>query len=80
MTSAVQSQPAQVQPPAPKSTGSSRPRKDKDDTANPDVNLASIGNYLFVKTLGEGNFAKVKLAKHKITGTEVGLVSAILFP
>jgi MAP/microtubule affinity-regulating kinase len=38
---------------------------------NPDANLASIGNYNFVKTLGEGNFAKVKLAKHKITNQEV---------
>lgn len=29
------------------------------------------GNYTFVKTVGEGNFAKVKLAKHKVTGQEV---------
>lgn len=65
-------QPAQTTPPAPK-TSSSRTRRDKDDTSNPDVNLASVGNYQFVKTLGEGNFAKVKLAKHKITGTEVAI-------
>jgi MAP/microtubule affinity-regulating kinase len=46
-------------------------RRDKDDSTNPDLNLASIGNYQFVKTLGEGNFAKVKLATHKLTGQEV---------
>jgi MAP/microtubule affinity-regulating kinase len=46
-------------------------RRDKDDTNNPDVHLAGIGNYLFQKTIGEGNFAKVKLATHKITGAEV---------
>ena len=50
---------------------SSRSRKDKDDTNNPDVTLSSIGNYVFQKTVGEGNFAKVKLAKHKLTGAEV---------
>lgn len=46
-------------------------KKDKDDTTNPDLNLPTIGNYIFQKTLGEGNFAKVKLAKHKLTGAEV---------
>ncbi|KAJ3339763.1 Map microtubule affinity-regulating kinase [Entophlyctis luteolus] len=48
-------------------------RKDKDDTSNPDFQLAGIGNYVFQKTVGEGNFAKVKLAKHKITGIEVAI-------
>ena len=43
----------------------------KDDTSNPDLNVAQIGNYVFSKTLGEGNFAKVKLATHKITHAEV---------
>lgn len=46
-------------------------RRDKDDTTNPDVTLPGIGNYVFQKTVGEGNFAKVKLATHKITGAEV---------
>jgi MAP/microtubule affinity-regulating kinase len=46
-------------------------RRDKDDTSNPDVHLPGIGNYFFQKTVGEGNFAKVKLATHKITGAEV---------
>jgi MAP/microtubule affinity-regulating kinase len=52
---------------------SSRSRRDKDDTSNPDIHLQSIGNYVFQKTVGEGNFAKVKLAKHKLTGHEVKL-------
>jgi MAP/microtubule affinity-regulating kinase len=42
---------------------------------NPDSGLTSIGNYLFQKTVGEGNFAKVKLAKHKLTGQEVPIVT-----
>jgi MAP/microtubule affinity-regulating kinase len=46
-------------------------KRDKDDSNNPDLQLTSIGNYLFVKTLGEGNFAKVKLATHKLTAAEV---------
>ena len=41
-------------------------------------NLSTIGNYVLMKTLGEGNFAKVKLAKHKITGQEVLLLIRIL--
>ncbi|TPX41494.1 hypothetical protein SeMB42_g05552 [Synchytrium endobioticum] len=52
---------------------SSRQRRDKDDTNNPDINITSIGNYAFQKTVGEGNFAKVKLAKHKLTGAEVAV-------
>ncbi|TPX69214.1 hypothetical protein CcCBS67573_g06897 [Chytriomyces confervae] len=51
----------------------SKSRKDKDDTNNPDFQLNGIGNYLFQKTVGEGNFAKVKLAKHKLTGVEVAV-------
>uniref|UniRef100_A0A8C4T6Y3 non-specific serine/threonine protein kinase n=1 Tax=Erpetoichthys calabaricus TaxID=27687 RepID=A0A8C4T6Y3_ERPCA len=30
-----------------------------------------IGNYRLLKTIGKGNFAKVKLAKHVLTGREV---------
>lgn len=44
---------------------------------NPDANLAQIGNYIFQKTVGEGNFAKVKLAKHKITHQEVSSLFTI---
>ena len=50
------------------SSTSSKPKKLE---GNPDANLASIGNYVFQKTVGEGNFAKVKLAKHKLTNQEV---------
>jgi MAP/microtubule affinity-regulating kinase len=53
------------------STKPSSRRRDKDDTTNPDVLLPGIGNYVFQKTVGEGNFAKVKLAQHKLTGQEV---------
>eukprot|EP00049_Salpingoeca_infusionum_P012423 m.227500 g.227500 ORF g.227500 m.227500 type:complete len:591 (+) comp15179_c0_seq1:308-2080(+) len=33
----------------------------------------SIHNYELIKTIGKGNFAKVKLAKHKFTGVEVAI-------
>lgn len=45
----------------------------KKEEGNPDTNLAGIGNYVFQKTVGEGNFAKVKLSKHKLTGAEVAI-------
>ena len=32
-----------------------------------------IGNYRLIKTIGKGNFAKVKLATHVLTGVEVSL-------
>ncbi|MCJ8731542.1 hypothetical protein PDJAM_G00200740 [Pangasius djambal] len=32
-----------------------------------------IGNYRLLKTIGKGNFAKVKLAKHVLTGKEVAV-------
>eukprot|EP00834_Sanchytrium_tribonematis_P001895 NODE_50_length_31184_cov_0.705099.p16 type:complete len:253 gc:universal NODE_50_length_31184_cov_0.705099:24475-25233(+) len=51
---------------------SKSPRKVAEEN-NPDFKLAGIGNYTFVKTLGEGNFAKVKLAKHKLTSQEVAI-------
>ncbi|KAI9027832.1 MAP/microtubule affinity-regulating kinase 1 [Hyaloraphidium curvatum] len=48
-------------------------RRDKDDSNNAELGVPHIGNYVFVKTLGEGNFAKVKLARHKLTGQEVAI-------
>lgn len=39
--------------------------------ADSDTAPQTIGNYVLDKTLGEGNFATVKLAKHKLTGQEV---------
>nr|XP_019941262.1 PREDICTED: MAP/microtubule affinity-regulating kinase 4-like isoform X2 [Paralichthys olivaceus] len=32
-----------------------------------------IGNYRLLKTIGKGNFAKVKLARHILTGKEVAI-------
>ena len=32
-----------------------------------------IGNYRLLKTIGKGNFAKVKLARHVLTGKEVSM-------
>ncbi|XP_016329281.1 MAP/microtubule affinity-regulating kinase 3-like isoform X1 [Sinocyclocheilus anshuiensis] len=32
-----------------------------------------IGNYRLLKTIGKGNFAKVKLARHILTGSEVAI-------
>lgn len=34
-----------------------------------------IGNYRLLKTIGKGNFAKVKLARHVLTGREVSFLS-----
>uniref|UniRef100_A0A6Q2Y5J6 non-specific serine/threonine protein kinase n=1 Tax=Esox lucius TaxID=8010 RepID=A0A6Q2Y5J6_ESOLU len=36
-----------------------------------------IGNYRLLKTIGKGNFAKVKLARHILTGREVRLDYAV---
>lgn len=33
----------------------------------------SIGRYRFIRTLGKGNFARVKLAKHLLTGRDVAI-------
>uniref|UniRef100_A0A3Q1F0S5 non-specific serine/threonine protein kinase n=1 Tax=Acanthochromis polyacanthus TaxID=80966 RepID=A0A3Q1F0S5_9TELE len=38
-----------------------------------------IGNYRLLKTIGKGNFAKVKLARHILTGREVSFRSMQLF-
>ncbi|KAG2469236.1 MARK4 kinase, partial [Polypterus senegalus] len=35
--------------------------------------LPHIGNYRLLKTIGKGNFAKVKLARHIMTGREVAI-------
>lgn len=37
-----------------------------------------IGNYRLLKTIGKGNFAKVKLARHVLTGKEVSGTSLAL--
>ncbi|KPI35756.1 Carbon catabolite-derepressing protein kinase [Cyphellophora attinorum] len=35
--------------------------------------LSRLSQYSFVRTIGEGSFGKVKLARHKITGQEVAM-------
>lgn len=37
------------------------------------VDEITIGKYKLLKTIGKGNFAKVKLAKHVPTGKEVAI-------
>ncbi|ESO90137.1 hypothetical protein LOTGIDRAFT_218210 [Lottia gigantea] len=52
-----------------------------DDNGNPRIQTSTrgrtdephIGKYRLVKTIGKGNFAKVKLAKHVPTGREVAI-------
>uniref|UniRef100_A0A674MJ96 non-specific serine/threonine protein kinase n=1 Tax=Takifugu rubripes TaxID=31033 RepID=A0A674MJ96_TAKRU len=41
-----------------------------------------VGNYRLLKTIGKGNFAKVKLARHILTGREVSHVHgrALMYP
>ena len=39
-----------------------------------------VGFYDIERTLGKGNFAVVKLARHRITKTEVSRMSAEQFP
>jgi len=41
------------------------------ERARPPDDLQHIGKYRFIKTIGRGNFAKVKLAKHVPTGRQV---------
>jgi len=38
-----------------------------------------IGNYRILKTIGKGNFAKVKLARHVLTGREVNKMADTIF-
>ncbi|XP_064621169.1 MAP/microtubule affinity-regulating kinase 3-like isoform X27 [Lineus longissimus] len=53
--------------------------KGTDDNANPRISSRGrsdephIGKYRLIRTIGKGNFAKVKLAKHVPTGREVAI-------
>jgi len=40
----------------------------------PPDDVQHIGKYRLIKTIGRGNFAKVKLAKHVPTGRQVNVV------
>uniref|UniRef100_A0A3Q2E8F7 non-specific serine/threonine protein kinase n=1 Tax=Cyprinodon variegatus TaxID=28743 RepID=A0A3Q2E8F7_CYPVA len=61
-----------VEPPAPPTKSASRhslPRCRSSFTSTDEQ--PHIGNYRLLKTIGKGNFAKVKLARHVLTGREV---------
>lgn len=49
-------------------SSSSKSRTRTNNSSGDDV---YIGKYKLIKTIGKGNFAKVKLAKHLPTGREV---------
>ncbi|KAG5285083.1 hypothetical protein AALO_G00033900 [Alosa alosa] len=53
------------------SSNSSRNRKSMSSAVDDD--LPQVGNYRLIKTIGKGNFAKVKLARHTLTGKEVAV-------
>ncbi|XP_062270963.1 serine/threonine-protein kinase MARK1-like, partial [Scomber scombrus] len=60
------------EPPAPPTKSSSRhslPRCRSSVTSAADEQ-PHVGNYRLLKTIGKGNFAKVKLARHTLTGRE----------
>ncbi|XP_078728192.1 MAP/microtubule affinity-regulating kinase 3-like isoform X5 [Lampetra fluviatilis] len=44
-----------------------------EDAQPPSGQTQRVGNYRLLKTIGKGNFAKVKLAKHTLTGQEVAV-------
>lgn len=63
-----------AEPPAPPTKSASRhslPRCRNSFTSTEEH--PHIGNYRLLKTIGKGNFAKVKLARHVLTGREVRL-------
>ncbi|XP_044199535.1 serine/threonine-protein kinase MARK1 [Thunnus albacares] len=63
------------EPPAPPTKSSSRhslPRCRSSVTSAADEQ-PHVGNYRLLKTIGKGNFAKVKLARHTLTGREVAI-------
>ena len=63
-----------VEPPVPPTKSASRhslPRCRNSFTLSTTDEQPHIGNYRLLKTIGKGNFAKVKLARHVLTGREV---------
>ncbi|KAG7236909.1 hypothetical protein INR49_000121 [Caranx melampygus] len=57
------------EPPAPPTKSSSRHSLQPSRSATDEQ--PQVGNYRLLKTIGKGNFAKVKLARHTLTGREV---------
>uniref|UniRef100_UPI0037E822F1 serine/threonine-protein kinase MARK2 isoform X4 n=1 Tax=Semicossyphus pulcher TaxID=241346 RepID=UPI0037E822F1 len=56
-----------------KSSRSSMPRCRNSVATTTSEDQPHIGNYRLLKTIGKGNFAKVKLARHVLTGKEVAV-------
>ncbi len=53
------------------STRPDSPPPSTNTTAGTTTTRSNVGKYKLVRTIGKGNFAKVKLAIHMATGTEV---------
>uniref|UniRef100_A0A3Q2Q263 non-specific serine/threonine protein kinase n=1 Tax=Fundulus heteroclitus TaxID=8078 RepID=A0A3Q2Q263_FUNHE len=67
-----------VEPPAPPTKSASRhslPRCRNSFTSTDEQ--PHIGNYRLLKTIGKGNFAKVKLARHILTGREMSVLHGL---
>ena len=47
--------------------------EESDHNSNEDNNKEELENYVIIKTLGKGNFGKVKLGTHKITNEPVAI-------
>lgn len=58
-------------PPAPPTKSSSRHSLPPGRGTSVADEQPHVGNYRLLKTIGKGNFAKVKLARHILTGKEV---------
>uniref|UniRef100_A0A3B4V4A9 non-specific serine/threonine protein kinase n=1 Tax=Seriola dumerili TaxID=41447 RepID=A0A3B4V4A9_SERDU len=63
------------EPPAPPTKSSSRHSLPpcRSSVASLTDEQPHVGNYRLMKTIGKGNFAKVKLARHTLTGREVAI-------
>ncbi|XP_036379934.1 serine/threonine-protein kinase MARK1 isoform X2 [Megalops cyprinoides] len=59
-------------PPSKSSSRQSLPRC-RNSVASTTDESPHVGNYRLLKTIGKGNFAKVKLARHVLTGREVAV-------
>ncbi|KAL7867422.1 hypothetical protein AOLI_G00152360 [Acnodon oligacanthus] len=64
-----------VEPPAPPAKSASRQSllRCRNSVASIADEQPHVGNYRLLKTIGKGNFAKVKLARHVLTGREVAV-------
>ncbi|XP_036444274.1 serine/threonine-protein kinase MARK2 isoform X4 [Colossoma macropomum] len=56
-----------------KAGGRSNMNRGRNPQATTSDDQPHIGNYRLLKTIGKGNFAKVKLARHVLTGKEVAV-------